>query len=62
MYVCLQSQIYFISFSLVFLVKVKLEINLAETINEALYHILFSKNVRDMVWNEQKKEFLQCSH
>lgn len=32
------SKIYFISFSLVSLVKVKLEINLAENINEALYN------------------------
>ena len=43
--------IYFISFSLVSLVKVKLEINLAANINEALYYILFGKIVRDMVSN-----------
>ena len=46
-----QSEIYFISFSFVSLVKVKLEINLTVNINEALYHILFGKIVRDMVPN-----------
>ena len=54
-YVCSQSEIYFISFSFVSLVKVKLEINLTVNINEALYYelyyILFGKIVRDMVSN-----------
>ena len=52
----------FYFFQLVSLVKVKLEINLAGNINEALYHILFWQNYSWYGFELTKERILQCSH